>query len=43
MQQLPKRYPKNRIIEFFVDLMIHMIANEKGLQYLRDQTINETE
>jgi len=43
MQQSPKKYPKKRIIEFFLDLMIHMIANEKGLQYLRDQSITETE
>jgi len=42
MQQSPKKYPKKRIIEFFLDLMIHMIANEKGLQYLRDQSISET-
>ena len=42
MQQSPKKYPKKRIIEFFLDLMIHMIANEKGLQYLRDQSITET-
>jgi len=42
MQQSPKKFPKKRIIEFFLDLMIHMIANEKGLQYLRDQSISET-
>ena len=42
MQQSPKKFPKKRIIEFFLDLMIHMIANEKGLQYLRDQSITET-
>jgi len=42
MQQSPKKYPKKRIIEFFLDLMIHMIANEKGLQYLREQSITET-
>ena len=43
MQQSPKKYPKKRIIEFFLDLMIHMIANEKGLQYLRDQSFTDSE
>ena len=43
MQQSPKKYTKKRIIEFFIDLMIHMIANEKGLQYMRDHSIAESE
>jgi AcrR family transcriptional regulator len=34
MTQDPKKYSKKRIIDFFVDLMIHLIANEKGLKYL---------
>jgi AcrR family transcriptional regulator len=36
MTQDPKKYSKKRIIDFFVDLMIHLIANEKGLKYLEE-------
>ena len=43
MQQSPKKYTKKRIIEFFIDLMIHMIANEKGLKYMRDHSTIESE
>ena len=32
----PKKYSKKRIIDFFVDLMIHLIANEKGLKYMEE-------
>jgi TetR/AcrR family transcriptional regulator, cholesterol catabolism regulator len=34
MSQDPKKYSKKRIFEFFIDLMIHLIANEKGLKYM---------
>jgi len=43
MQQSQKKYTKKRIIEFFIDLMIHMIANEKGLQYMKDHSATESE
>ena len=36
MSQDPKKYSKKRIIDFFVDLMIHLIANEKGLKYVEE-------
>ena len=43
MQQSHKKYTKKRIIEFFIDLMIHMIANEKGLQYMKVHSIAESD
>lgn len=36
MTQDQKKYSKKRIVDFFVDLMIHLIANEKGLKYLEE-------
>ncbi|MDD4994282.1 MAG: TetR/AcrR family transcriptional regulator [Paludibacter sp.] len=36
MAQDPKKYSKKRLIDFFVDLMIHLIANEKGLKYVEE-------
>lgn len=39
MEQSPKKYGKKRLVEFFIDLMIHLIANEKGLKYMADQAI----
>lgn len=42
MQQSPKRYTKKRLLEFFIDLMIHLIANEKGLKYM-DEHYNKSE
>jgi len=34
MSQDPRKYSKKRIFDFFIDLMIHLIANEKGLKYM---------
>jgi TetR/AcrR family transcriptional regulator, cholesterol catabolism regulator len=42
MSQDPKKYSKKRIFEFFTDLMIHLIANEKGLKYM-DEHYNKSE
>lgn len=42
MQQTSKKYTKKRLLEFFMDLMIHLIANEKGLKYM-DENYNKTE
>ena len=42
MSQDPKKYSKKRIFEFFIDLMIHLIANEKGLKYM-DEHYNKSE
>lgn len=36
MQNSSKRYTKKRLVEFFLDLMVHMIANEKGLKYMEE-------
>ena len=38
----PKKYTKKRIMDFFIDLMIHLIANEKGLKYV-EENYNITE
>jgi TetR/AcrR family transcriptional regulator, cholesterol catabolism regulator len=37
MEQSPKKYTKRRLVEFFIDLMVHFIANEKGLRYMEEQ------
>jgi TetR/AcrR family transcriptional regulator, cholesterol catabolism regulator len=37
MEQSPKKYTKKRLVEFFIDLMVHFIANEKGLRYMEEQ------
>ncbi|HEY6915579.1 MAG TPA: TetR/AcrR family transcriptional regulator [Paludibacter sp.] len=36
MNQDSKKYTKKRLIDFFIDLMIHLIANEKGLKYMEE-------
>jgi hypothetical protein len=36
MSQDAKKYSKKRVIDFFIDLMIHLIANEKGLKYMEE-------
>ncbi len=42
MSQDPKKYSKKRLLDFFIDLMIHLIANEKGLKYV-EENYNKTE
>lgn len=42
MSQDPKKYSKKRLMDFFIDLMVHLIANEKGLKYM-DENYNQTE
>ena len=42
MEQSPKKYSKKRLLDFFIDLMLHLIANEKGLRYLEEHYLNET-
>jgi TetR/AcrR family transcriptional regulator, cholesterol catabolism regulator len=42
MNQDTKKYSKKRLIDFFIDLMIHLIANEKGLKYV-EENYNKTE
>ncbi len=36
MSQDVKKYSKKRLIDFFVDLITHLIANEKGLKYIEE-------
>jgi AcrR family transcriptional regulator len=43
MRQSSKKYTKKRLTEFFIDLMIHLIANEKGLQYMKEHSASPTE
>ena len=42
MSQDLKKYSKKRLIDFSVDMMIHLIANEKGLKYMEEH-YNKTE
>lgn len=42
MNQDTKKYSKKRIIDFFIDLMIHLIVNEKGLKYV-EQNYNKAD
>ena len=41
MNQDSKKYPKKRLIDFFIDLMIHLIANDKGLKYMEEHSIRD--
>lgn len=34
MEHSPNKYSKKRLLDFFIDLVIHLIANEKGLKYM---------
>ncbi len=36
MTQSKKKYTQKRWVEFFIDLTIHIIANEKGLKYMNE-------
>lgn len=42
MSQDSKKYSKKRLIDFFIDLMIHLIANDKGLKYM-EENYNKSE
>lgn len=39
MNQMNKKYNNKRIMDFFIDLMIHLIANEKGLNYMKENNM----
>lgn len=41
MYQSPLKYSKKRLLEFFFDLIIHLIANENGLKYMEEHAKNE--
>jgi len=36
MKDVVMNYPKKRILDFYIDLIIHLIANEKGLKYFEE-------
>lgn len=39
--QANAKYSKKRLLDFFIDLIIHLIANEKGLKYLQEHYIKD--
>jgi len=43
MQQSQKKYTKKRLLDFFIDLMIPVIANEKGMAYMKEHYFSEKE
>lgn len=34
-------FPLKRVVDFFIDLMVHLIVNEKGLKYLEENYYNK--
>ncbi len=36
MKDTAQSYPKKRLLDFYIDLIIHLIANEKGLKYFEE-------
>ncbi len=41
MIQAQKKYTLKRLTDFFIDLMIHLIVNEKGLKYVQENLIEK--
>jgi AcrR family transcriptional regulator len=41
MQENQKKFAKKRMMDFYIDLIIHLIANEQGLKYLEENYYNE--
>lgn len=41
MEKSTKKFSKRRLIDFFIDLMIHLISNEKGLEYMKNNYLND--
>lgn len=41
MQEHQKTYSKKRMMDFYIDLIIHLIANEEGLKYLEKNYYND--
>jgi TetR/AcrR family transcriptional regulator, cholesterol catabolism regulator len=41
MQENQKKFAKKRMMDFYIDLIIHLIANEKGFKYLEENYYNE--
>lgn len=36
LQQSDVKFTKKRLLDFFIDLIVHLIANEKGLKYVEE-------
>lgn len=41
MQEHEKKFTKKRMMDFYIDLILHLIANEKGMQYLKENYYND--
>lgn len=43
MQETQKKYSRKRLLDFYIDLLIHLIANEKGMEYVERNYLNDTD
>jgi AcrR family transcriptional regulator len=41
MEESSKKYSKKRLLDFFIDLIFHLIASEKGLKYMNENILND--
>ena len=41
MQEQQRKFTKKRMMDFYIDFIIHLIANENGLRYLESNYYNE--
>lgn len=41
MEQSTRKYSKKRLLDFFIDLLFHLIVSEKGLKYMNENLLNE--
>lgn len=41
MQEYEKKFTRKRMMDFYIDLILHLIANEKGVQYLKENYYND--
>ena len=42
MMQSQKKYTLKRLTDFFIDMIIHLIVNEKGLKYVEENITEKT-
>jgi len=40
MQENERKFSKKRMMDFYIDLILHLIANEKGMSYLEENYYN---
>lgn len=40
MQENERKFSKKRMMDFYIDLIVHLIANEKGMKYLEENYYN---